>query len=515
MQARSLCTVVIGLASTAMFACASGEIDDGGGTFTTGNTTNNDTLDATRGDTGEEGEEHDTGHPEEEGETGEPEPDPTCDDGEQNQDETDVDCGGATCAGCGDGQACSGDSDCAMQSCVGGLCIVPTCTDGVANGDETDVDCGGSCGACGDGQACVGPSDCTSGVCAGSFCAAPNCGDSVQNGNETDLDCGGGGNCSGCAEGGSCNGDTDCLSQYCLNGSCAPADCSTDADCSEFNSQCTTGVCNANHTCDAVAANNGNGCDDGDLCSNGETCNAGSCGGGAPLDCSGMSNACNLGVCNPQDGACTVQPANNGNPCNDNNACTVSEVCSAGQCADPNAPGYVLYEDFNDNSAGWALGPEWQIGGAAATAGCNSCPGNDPSTDHTSTNDNGIAGVLIGVCTNNTVHGDYCLTSPAMNTANLATVWLTYWRHLHSDFSPYMVSQVQVFNGVNWNQVWATGNLDCTNDAAWTQMAHNITAYKATNMQVRFCFSIGSTGVFSSGSWNLDDIVVGPAQCNP
>lgn len=504
MQARSFCTVVIGLASTGMLACASGELDDGGGTFTTASSTNNN-------DTRDSNDDAETGHADESGETDEPTPDPSCDDGQQNQDETDVDCGGS-CAGCGDGQACSTNADCEFDSCVGGVCIVPSCNDGVANGDESDVDCGGSCSACADNQACVGPSDCQSGVCAGSFCAAPNCGDGVHNGSETDLDCGG--SCSGCAEGGDCNSDADCLSQYCVNGSCAPADCSTDADCSEFNTQCTTGVCNPNHTCDAVPSNNGSPCDDGDLCTTSETCNAGSCGGGAPLDCSAMSNACNLGVCNPQNGACTMQPANNGNPCNDNNACTVNEVCNAGSCADPNAPGYVLFEDFNDNSAGWTLGPQWQIGPAFGSS-CDSCPGNDPSTDHTPTGDNGIAGVLIGGCTDSTLHGDYCLTSPPLNTANLATVWLTYWRHLHADYPSYMTSHVQVFNGVSWNQVWTGPESQCTNDAAWTQMAHNITAYKAVNMQVRFCFSVGSSGVYSTGGWNLDDILVGPALCNP
>ncbi|MGB2015141.1 MAG: M43 family zinc metalloprotease, partial [Flavobacteriales bacterium] len=50
-------------------------------------------------------------------------PQPTCDDGIQNGDETGVDCGGS-CPACA------------------------TCDDGIQNGDETGVDCGGSCAAC-------------------------------------------------------------------------------------------------------------------------------------------------------------------------------------------------------------------------------------------------------------------------------------------------------------------------------------------------------------------------------
>jgi hypothetical protein len=47
----------------------------------------------------------------------------SCNDGIQNGDETDIDCGGS-CDPC------------------------PTCDDGIQNGDETGVDCGGSCDAC-------------------------------------------------------------------------------------------------------------------------------------------------------------------------------------------------------------------------------------------------------------------------------------------------------------------------------------------------------------------------------
>ncbi len=80
-------------------------------------------------------------------------PTPTCDDGEQNGDETGIDCGGSSCDAC------------------------PTCDDGEQNGDETGVDCGGSsCDAC------------------------PTCDDGEQNGDETGIDCGG--SCAPCDTGG-------------------------------------------------------------------------------------------------------------------------------------------------------------------------------------------------------------------------------------------------------------------------------------------------------------------------
>ncbi|QQR91444.1 MAG: hypothetical protein IPJ88_06870 [Myxococcales bacterium] len=76
--------------------------------------------------------------------------------------------------------------------CTGTICQLATCADGVLNQDETDTDCGGaSCAACGDGLSCLAPGDCTSGVCTGTICQVATCSDSIQNQDETGVDCGG------------------------------------------------------------------------------------------------------------------------------------------------------------------------------------------------------------------------------------------------------------------------------------------------------------------------------------
>jgi hypothetical protein len=99
---------------------------------------------------------------------------PTCSDGDQNGDETDIDCGGS-CSGCATGDTCSVASDCASGVCTSGTCQGPLCTDGAQNGDETDIDCGGSCPAdCVIDQGCGGSTDCQSGLCSGSLCKCPN-----------------------------------------------------------------------------------------------------------------------------------------------------------------------------------------------------------------------------------------------------------------------------------------------------------------------------------------------------
>ncbi|HTR54721.1 MAG TPA: DUF4215 domain-containing protein [Kofleriaceae bacterium] len=94
----------------------------------------------------------------------------TCTDGIQNEDETDVDCGGTTCfARCADGKHCVGNSDCASATCTATVCQ-PSCTDGFQDGAETDVDCGGAlCDGsghkCPSGDMCSVNTDCTSGTC--------------------------------------------------------------------------------------------------------------------------------------------------------------------------------------------------------------------------------------------------------------------------------------------------------------------------------------------------------------
>ena len=110
----------------------------------------------------------------------------TCSDGFQNQDETDVDCGGLICtARCALLKYCGRNSDCTNGFCRGTdktcqsnwkrkskwsfflFFVASSCSDGFRNQDETDIDCGGStCGVkCSNTKTCGKDADCTSGFC--------------------------------------------------------------------------------------------------------------------------------------------------------------------------------------------------------------------------------------------------------------------------------------------------------------------------------------------------------------
>ncbi|PKN58898.1 MAG: hypothetical protein CVU56_03490, partial [Deltaproteobacteria bacterium HGW-Deltaproteobacteria-14] len=234
----------------------------------------------------------------------------SCFDGALNLDESDVDCGGAVCAACGDGRACEAAGDCTSFVCAGGVCQAPRCDDGVKNGAEIDVDCGGACDACGDGAACGAASHCQSGVCAGGVCQVPTCSDAVRNGFESGVDCGGP-SCGRCADGGGCAVAGDCQSAVCAGGVCQVPTCDdgvkngleSDVDCA---GSCAT--CGAGHTC------------------------------GANRDCA--SRVCADGVC--QAPSCTDDTQNGGEtgpdcggpcgPCWDGSGCAVASDCRSGVC---------------------------------------------------------------------------------------------------------------------------------------------------------------------------------------
>lgn len=288
--------------------------------------------------------------------------DPTCTDGTRNQDESDVDCGGACGATCEAGEACVNNSDCATMDCGGGMCqVIPTCDDGTLNGSETDVDCGGPmCMGCATGFDCLGADDCDSGVCRGdSTCADPACDDTVMNGDESDVDCGGA-TCSACSAGGACLVETDCISSICDANVCA-ASCAdavmnadeTDVDCGggtcdpcTFGQACVAGTDCDSTECDASVCTEAlcddailNG-DESDLDCGGATCpgcltdgicrDAADCAEGVCTAGLCVAPACDDGVQN--GGEADIDCAGPCPACADGSTCVDGADCESGVC---------------------------------------------------------------------------------------------------------------------------------------------------------------------------------------
>ena len=426
------------------------------------------------------------------------------------------------------GGSCVSDDDCLD---LNSQCTLGACVDG-----ECVAQPGNQFGACDDGLFCTTCDSCQNGVCvrgpqlscAGDdACTVGVCDEAtntclIQPGNN----------------GAQCDDGDPCT----YFGSCQGGACNKGAkiDCSFLDSECSIGTCDPVQGCIVTPVNDGFPCDDGLFCTGGDSCQQGACTGGPPLDCA-PPGGCFVSTCDEatdkcinvpgNDGAacedgspCTASttcaagvcsggvPANDGAACDDSTSCTTGETCSAGLCAGGMGPTVYFSEDFKDNSKGWVLGPEWQIGPAMPSDGFTGNP--DPAMDHTPTNDNGVAGVVIGGNASTNLHSYYWLESPPFDaSAATGQVILGFYRHLNSDYDPYMHNRVEVYNGNQWITLWTSGPPPAVMDASWTFVQHNLTNYKNPQMRVRFGFDITQGGVYTIGSWSVDDVLVAAAPC--
>jgi hypothetical protein len=328
-----------------------------------------------------------------------------------------------------------------------------------------------------------------------------------------------------CAPDGTCgNGTpTDCSA---LNSECALGQCIQGVGCGPMpllegfpcdaanpcaNSKCTAGKCNL-----VSPKNTGGACDDKVNCTKNDVCQPnGFCGGSAK--CVSL-NPCTDAACDEAaGGVCTFPGKVDGSPCVLADPCAAGNVCNGGACGGGTVTKSYFYETFDNNFKGWLLGPEWAIGSTSVSP--PGAYGADPQFDHTPTGANGVAGVVLGGNESPVIHAPYYIESPVIDIS-LATgeLYLTYYRWLNSDYLPYMRNMIEVFDGTKWVEVWTTGNPPGVQDSppvgtGWTFQAFDITMYKNPMLKVRFGYEIKSGGVFTIGSWNIDDVNLQNIAC--
>jgi hypothetical protein len=454
---------------------------------------------------------------------------------------------------CTDTTGCAGFGDaCNDAVCTAGMCAKMPKADGVV---------------CDDGLFCTTADVCTAGVCAGSTKVCPDVVDTTSSSSGA-----GGAGGGGMGTGGgpavldachvwSCNeglkvcevvpgtsGIACDSGDACIEGeTCAPnGTCGNGVakDCSPLNSECAQGVCTPGVGCELVPnvplqgfpcdtgnkcavskcvagkcnivtpTNTGGACDDGLYCTTNDVCQPNGFCGGAPKCVD--PTACITSSCDEAAKKCVLDPKMDGDACA-TSACSAGQTCNGGICSGGVMAATYFTETFDDNNKGWLLGPEWGIAHAAVSP--MGAYGNDPAFDHSPVGNGGVAGVVIGGNENPVIHAPYYIESSVINIA-LATgeLYLTYYRWLNSDYLPYMRNMVEVFDGTKWVEVWTSGNSPGIQDSppvgtGWTFQAHNITAYKNPMLKVRFGYEIKSGGVFTIGSWNLDDVKLQNVAC--
>lgn len=137
----------------------------------------------------------------------------------------------------GDGKPCVSDGDCDGLACIDGVCADgprETCDDGLENQAETDVDCGGpTCLPCVDDSSCIVDADCESLNCDNGTCACQNECEvlDVHCEGSNRSDCMLAGDCLGWAAGTECAETSEvCVNMQCVvPGSCGTAPCNSPA----------------------------------------------------------------------------------------------------------------------------------------------------------------------------------------------------------------------------------------------------------------------------------------------
>jgi hypothetical protein len=237
-------------------------------------------------------------------------------------------------------------------------------------------------GECVDGDACTVGDHCEAGVCLGSPVAC-------DDGNPcTDDLCDGLGGCEFLVNDASCDdGDPCTVADQCGDGACAgvpvSCDCQSDGDCAALEDG---DLCNGTLVCDTAALPFQCTVDPDTVVT---------CAGPPP----GPDQICLVAVCDPQEGACALAPANEGLLCDDGDPCTVGEACAAGACAGGVAPncndGNLCTDDACDPLSGCTHAPnaapcsdgdvctvvDQCAGGQCVGAGALSCDDGDPCTD--------------------------------------------------------------------------------------------------------------------------------------
>ncbi len=167
--------------------------------------------------------------------------------------------------------------------------------------------------------------------------------DEACNGDDDDCD-GEIDNGATCDDGIFCNG-----AELCIGGACEIGEfpgCGDPVAYPELNGDCSTGVCDEDsQSCVGQAFPDGEPCDDGSFCNSGEACQGGACQGGVMLDCSAMSDSCNIGVCDESRRRCQPELKPGGCECT---AGIDDDFDGADQCLDCDDRNGRVYPDADE-----------------------------------------------------------------------------------------------------------------------------------------------------------------------
>jgi len=193
-----------------------------------------------------------------------------------------------------------------------------------------------------------------------------------------------------------CDDGKSCTTDSCATGTCANTvnhvACNDSNLCTDDSCDPTNGAADATSGCVNVDDDT-NTCADTLVCNGDESCSGGSCSAGTPVDCSGMNDTCNVGVCVESGGSCTqmaIAPAPAGCK-HDGDGCATGVECMTGNCV-----GLVCCADPSCDDGKSCTTDSCATGTCANTVNHAACSDSNPCTDDSCDPGNGAANATSG-----------------------------------------------------------------------------------------------------------------------
>jgi hypothetical protein len=167
----------------------------------------------------------------------------------------------------------------------------------------------------------------------------------------------------------------------------------------------------------------------------------------------------------------------------------------------------VFNDDFSTDKgwAGYGSGG-WERDTATVSTGCSGSQ--DPSLDHSPSNDNLIIGTYIGECYPAGMTQTYWLTSPLIDCSNYNSCKIDFYSFSGTESPSYdhMYIDASSDGGGTWTNIYY--NTATLAESAWTIRTYPTpTANNSPDFKVRFGLGVTDGSIQYSG-WNIDDFSV-------
>ncbi len=167
----------------------------------------------------------------------------------------------------------------------------------------------------------------------------------------------------------------------------------------------------------------------------------------------------------------------------------------------------IYFDDFSSDK-GWKHEGYWEIDSLGPPYGGSGWNGADPQQDHSPTSDNRVLGTQVpGTFYDSGTKWTY---SPIIDCGDFKNVEVVYWKHDHTDYTPFneYYFQVKDINNV-WHQMWWGYSGGGANHQVWTFAGpYNVALYADENPNFQIRFGYFGMAMFTVAGANIDDLEV-------